>query len=33
MNLSAEIKTGQRRIISYLFNPVHKALDESLGER
>jgi len=33
MNLSAEIKTGQRRIISYLFNPVQKALDESLGER
>ncbi len=33
MNLSAEIKTGRRRIISYLFNPVQKALDESLGER
>jgi hemolysin D len=33
MNLSAEIKTGQRRIISYLFSPVHKAVDESFGER
>ena len=33
MNLSAEIKTGRRRIISYLFNPVQKTLDESLGER
>lgn len=31
MNLSAEIKTGQRRIISYLLNPVHKAVDESLA--
>jgi hemolysin D len=33
MNLSAEIKTGRRRIISYLFNPVRKTLNESLGER
>ncbi len=33
MNVTAEIKTGQRRVIDYLFSPVHKALDESLGER
>lgn len=33
MNLTAEIKTGQRRVISYLFNPVQKTMSESLGER
>lgn len=33
MNVSAEIKTGHRRVIDYLFSPVQKALDESLGER
>jgi hemolysin D len=33
MNVTAEIKTGRRRVIDYLFSPVRKALDESLGER
>jgi hemolysin D len=33
MNLSAEIKTGQRRVIDYLLSPVEKTLKESLGER
>ena len=33
MNLSAEIKTGRRRVIDYLLSPVERALTESLGER
>lgn len=33
MNLSAEIKTGRRRVIDYLLSPVQTALSESLGER
>jgi hemolysin D len=33
MNLTAEIKTGQRRVISYLLSPVQQAADESLRER
>lgn len=33
MNLSAEIKTGRRRVIEYLLSPVQTALSESLGER
>ena len=33
MNLSAEIKTGQRRVIDYLLSPVQRATDESLKER
>ena len=33
MNLSAEIKTGQRRVIDYLISPVRRAADESLTER
>ena len=33
MNLTAEIKTGQRRIISYLLSPIVKAGTESLRER
>ena len=33
MNLSAEIKTGKRRVIDYLLSPVQTALSESLGER
>jgi hemolysin D len=33
MNLSAEIKTGQRRVIDYLLSPVRRAADESLKER
>lgn len=33
MNLTAEIKTGKRRVIEYLLNPVQKHLGESLKER
>lgn len=33
MNLTAEIKTGQRRVIDYLLSPVQRAVNESLGER
>jgi hypothetical protein len=33
MNLSAEIKTGQRRLIDYLLSPVQRAGHESLKER
>jgi hemolysin D len=33
MNVTAEIKTGRRRVIEYLLSPVQKALGESLGER
>ncbi|KNZ31412.1 MAG: hemolysin activation protein [Methylibium sp. NZG] len=33
MNLTAEIKTGQRRVIDYLLGPVQTAVSESLGER
>jgi hemolysin D len=33
MNITAEIKTGQRRIIEYLLSPVKKAGMESLRER
>ena len=33
MNLSAEIKTGRRRVIEYLLSPVQTRLSESLGER
>lgn len=33
MNLSAEIKTGQQRIIEYLLSPVRSHLGESLRER
>ncbi len=33
MNLSAEIKTGRRRVIDFLLSPVQTALSESLGER
>jgi hemolysin D len=33
MNLTAEVKTGQRRVIEYLLSPVERALSESLGER
>jgi hemolysin D len=33
MNLSAEIKTGQRRVIDYLLSPVQRAGTESLRER
>lgn len=33
MSLTAEIKTGQRRIIEYLLSPVQRASSESLRER
>jgi len=33
MNLTAEIKTGQRRIIEFLLSPVQRATQESLRER
>jgi len=33
MNITAEIKTGKRRIIEYLLSPVQKAGSESLRER
>jgi hemolysin D len=33
MNLAAEIKTGQRRVIDYLLSPVRRAADESMRER
>ncbi len=33
MNLSAEIRTGQRRVIEYLLNPIQKMGSEGLRER
>jgi hemolysin D len=33
MNISAEIKTGHRRVIEYLLSPIQKAGSESLRER
>ena len=33
MNVTAEIKTGKRRVIEYLLSPVQRAAAESLGER
>lgn len=33
MNITAEIKTGQRRVIEYLLSPIQKAGSESLRER
>ncbi|MBB4224879.1 HlyD family type I secretion periplasmic adaptor subunit [Variovorax guangxiensis] len=33
MNLTAEIKTGKRRIIEFLLSPVQRATSESLRER
>jgi hemolysin D len=33
MNLSAEIKTGKRRVIEYLLSPVQQTVHESLKER
>lgn len=33
MNITAEIKTGQRRVIDYLLSPIEKAGSESLRER
>ena len=31
--LTAEIKTGKRRVIEYLLSPVQRAFNESLNER
>jgi hemolysin D len=33
MNITAEIKTGKRRVIEYLLSPVQRATSESLKER
>lgn len=33
MNVTAEIKTGKRRVIEYLLSPVQRAGSESLRER
>jgi len=33
MNLSAEIKTGRRRVIDFLLSPVQRTVNESLRER
>jgi hemolysin D len=33
MNLTAEIKTGHRRVIEFLLSPIQRAGDESLRER
>jgi hemolysin D len=33
MNLTAEIKTGKRRVIDYLLSPVQQSMSESMGER
>ena len=33
MNVTAEIKTGRRRVIEYLLSPVQRAIGESLKER
>jgi hemolysin D len=33
MNVTVEIKTGQRRVIEYLLSPIQRAGSESLRER
>lgn len=33
LNVTAEIKTGQRTVLDYLLSPIQKTLDESVGER
>ena len=33
MNVAAEIKTGERRVIEYLLSPIQRAGSESLRER
>ncbi len=33
MSLSAEVKTGKRRVIDYLFSPLRQHASESLRER
>lgn len=33
MNVTAEIRTGSRRVIDYLLSPIQKSVDESMNER
>ena len=33
MSVTAEIKTGRRRVLEYFLSPLLKAKSESLGER
>lgn len=33
MALTAEIKTGKRRVIEYILDPLRKGVDESMRER
>lgn len=33
MNVTAEIKTGKRRVITYLLSPLQTKVDESMRER
>jgi len=33
MNLTAEVRTGKRRVIEYLLSPFKRAADESARER
>ena len=33
MNLTAEIKTGRRRVVEYLLSPIRRGIDESMKER
>jgi hemolysin D len=33
MNVTAEIRTGKRKVIEYLLSPIQKGFTESLRER
>ena len=33
LNVTAEVKTGKRRVIEYLLTPIHRQVSESFGER
>lgn len=33
MNVTAEIRTGSRRVIDYLLSPIRRSVSESMGER
>jgi hemolysin D len=33
LNVTAEIKTGRRRVIEYLISPMQKHLGDSISER
>ena len=33
MNLTAEIKTGKRRVIDFLLSPIQRTVNESVRER